>query len=153
MSRDPTLFDLQDPEHLYILVRRNLTLLGSSKVKETERLLFAVFGLNHLREWIAPRHDGRQPATSDEEAFSLSIYSDPDYDVVRRICNRSKHLSTAPGELTAEYGTTIGDWPSLDSVMSMDAGPPIGFEVDGQNLLEILERVAALYETWFHPPN
>ena len=77
--------------------------------KPNSRLfLFLVFSLNHLREWIAgssyesikkKKEDGSK--LSQAEEFFWSIWELQEFQIVNRLCNRSKHHLISQGNKTS----------------------------------------------------
>lgn len=145
------MFDINSDEAFFRSLQRAAAKLRSNKVKETAELLYLLMGVNHLRDWIAPGFNWKEgtPRTA-EQHFGVAIFALPEFKVVNSVCNRSKHMGTLRYNLGTEYGTMIDEYPDIDSVMNMDDGPPIGYSVDGRNLLEIVDVVLSFYEiNWF----
>lgn len=143
------MFDINSPDAFFRAIVRNAKQLRDEPAKETDRLLFVIFGLNHLREWIAPGYDFRKPPSNKGERFYQSIFSDPSFKQINQICNHTKHLSPIGVQRTS-YGLNIDDWPDFDAVESVDDGPPSGYEVDGKDVLETVFEVIEFYQrNWF----
>jgi hypothetical protein len=143
-------FDLSSPELFFDAIERAAAELADSDFKSTERLMFVVMGLNHLREWIAPGYDYRQPPTSDAEKFFHHIYSIPEYGVIKSLCNCSKHLSMTSGSLTMPPPLSMDEWPEVDAVSNFDHGPMPAYYVDGRDVMDIIDEVMRVYEEdWF----
>jgi hypothetical protein len=143
------MFDIDSPEAFFRAIIRNVDQLRAKPAKETDRLLFVIFALNHLREWIAPGYRAGGSPTSDSERFYDSIYLCPSYRLINDICNHAKHIRPLRSEKTG-YGLNIDDWPDVDSVESFDAGPPTRYEVNGKDVLEAVDEVIEFYQrNWF----
>ena len=143
------MFDINSPEAFFRAICRNASDLRNRSAKATDRLLFVIFGLNHLREWIAPGYRPRGSPTNEKERFYESIYSCPSFELINDICNHTKHLKPIGSERTG-YGLNIDDWSDIDSVESFDDGPPTSYEIDGKDVLEAVEEVIAFYQQrWF----
>lgn len=143
------MFDLNSPDALFRAIIRNANNLRDQPAKETDRLLFVIFGLNHLREWIAPGYRPKGSPTNENERFYESIYSEPSFQLVKKICNHTKHLGMIESEKT-KHGLKIDDWPDFDAVESVDSGPPTGYEVEGRCVLEAVDEVIEYYKrNWF----
>ncbi|MBK8908525.1 MAG: hypothetical protein IPM60_11660 [Rhodospirillales bacterium] len=146
------MFDISSPEALFRVIRRNANTLRGQTAKESDRLLFVIFGLNHLREWIAPGYSNRplpRSPTNDNERFFESIWSCTSFQLIKELCNHTKHLRPIGLERTG-YGLNISDWPDIGSVESFAAGPPTSYEIDGKDVLEAVEEVIEFYKRrWF----
>ncbi|OGS91414.1 MAG: hypothetical protein A2Z95_08955 [Gallionellales bacterium GWA2_60_18] len=152
MSTKVRLFDISSPDEFFRVICRAAKLLRSAQAKETERLLFIIFGLNHLREWIAPDYKAGLPETSEEHFFE-AIYKLDSFKLLNAICNHTKHLRPFSGCVETKYGLKISEWPDIDSVASFDDGPPSGYSVDGCDVLDAIDEVTRFYdEEWFSMP-
>lgn len=144
-----TLFHLRSAADLFYCLERALNRYEASRAKQIEDLMFLIMGLTHLREWIAPGYKHETPPTSPEQEFFQRIYDYPDFDTVRKLCNRTKHLAEAPGT-DFQGNLNIDEWPNFDAVLSMDDGPPTAFYVDGKEVGTMLRRLAEFYRNeWF----
>nr|MBI3611909.1 hypothetical protein [Nitrospirota bacterium] len=154
MSRPSHFFDLESADHLFGLLKVVANPFMSSRAKRTQDLLFLVFGLTHLREWIAPGYDpARAPATGEEQ-FYQEIFRLEEFKILQSLCNRSKHMSATDGAMGALYTSKIDDWSDFDSVTSFDRGFPTAYFVDGRDVEDVIRAVIKFYENeWFrkHP--
>jgi hypothetical protein len=145
-------FDIESAEQFFILLKATHSKFIRSKGKATKDLMFLVMGLTHLREWIAPgyRHDEKE-ATSAEELFHNAIYLElNEFKILQGLCNRSKHMKASSFAMAPSYGAKLDDWPELDSIMSMERGPPTAYFVDGMDIDDVLRAVIEFYESrWF----
>jgi hypothetical protein len=115
-----------------------------------EDLLYVLMGLNHLREWIAPRYDLKKQPSKPEESFSKEIYSFPSFTIVRSLCNRTKHMRNVSETTSSSHDIPFDDWTDIDAVMNFNHGPASKYLVDGRDVIEIIDDVIAFYRTkWF----
>ena len=143
------MFDINSPDAFFRIIIRNANQLRDQTAKETDRLLFVIFGLNHLREWIAPGYRPGGSPTKENERFYESIYAYPSFQLINDICNHTKHLKPIGFDQTG-YGLEIDDWPDFDSVESFDDGPPTSYVIDGKDVLEAVGEVIQFYQQmWF----
>lgn len=150
-TTDAGIFDINSDEAFFRALQRALLKLQTHKVKDTNVLLYLIMGVNHLRDWIAPGFDWKdgKPMTPGQK-FGADIFNLPEFKIVNAVCNRSKHMGRLAYCLGTEYGTMIDEWPDIDSVANFDNGPPVGYSVDGRNLLEIINVVLRYYESnWY----
>ncbi|MBA2781288.1 hypothetical protein [Billgrantia kenyensis] len=131
-------FDLESPEAFFRLLTRVEERLGEQKNKRVEELLLLVFGLTHLREWIAPGYSPEKVPQTPEERFYREIFNVPEFNPLRHLCNRSKHMSANHSAHGALQGSTIDDWEDFDSVQSIDRGPMLAYFADGRNIEDVI---------------
>ncbi len=144
-------FDIESADQLFGLLKAVASNLTSTRGKRTQDLLFLVFGLTHLREWIAPAYDPKQVPATPEEQFYQQIFELDEFNILRALCNRSKHMSRSESAMGALYGATIDDWPEIDFVTDFDRGPPMAYFVDGHDVEDVIRTVIKFYdENWFH---
>lgn len=140
------LFDINSPEAFFRAIRRNAEILQDARAKETDRLLFVILGLNHLREWIAPGYKaGDCPRTPEERLFE-GVFALDSFKLLNAICNHTKHLRPFSDCVETKYSLPIDEWPNIDSVESFDDGPPSGYSVDGRDVLDAVDDVIRFYE-------
>jgi hypothetical protein len=143
-------FDLHDAEALFGLLRLVANSISSSPSKRVQDFLFLVFGLTHLREWIAPGYDPQHTATTPAEQFFQHIYDLREFRILQHLCNRSKHMIPAKNAMGTLYESTIDDWPNVDAVRDFDRGFPTAYSVDDQDALEVIQTVITFYDkNWF----
>lgn len=146
MALSNSFFDISSPKLFFQAIRRATKELKQSEFKNTEKLMFVIMGLNHLREWIAPKNTPLSPA----KVFSQKIYKLKAHKTIRRLCNHSKHMDPFGGVMSMPPPAMIDDWPDVDSVNNFDYGPPRGYLVDGKDLLEVISEVIRYYDDhWF----
>lgn len=144
------IFDLNTPEEFFQSICRILERYKISTAKNIEDLLYVLMGLNHLREWIAPGYDWKNPPKSPNEEFFQSIYKTSEFKTVNALCNRTKHLIPIREEISSEHDLKIDDWPEIDSVRNFDLGPALNYLIDGKNITNVLDGLVEYYnENWF----
>ena len=133
--------------------------LRAQKAKDSERLLFLILGLTHLREWIAPGYThvrGRGPQ-SKAEAVHGRIWDLESFALLRAIANHTKHLAPLNGVVDVGEALPMAEWPSVEAVQSFDQGPPTAYRLDGRDVLDAIDDVIAFYDSqWFNtqePPS
>lgn len=150
MTRASHFFDIQSAEELYRLLRTVANSFISSRAKRTQDLLLLVFGLTHLREWIAPGYDPKRAAVTQAEQFYQHIFTLNEFRVLQDLCNRSKHMAASDTIMGTLHQSTIDDWPDVDSVPDFDRGFPTAYSVDDRDVLEVIQAVIAFYDKhWF----
>ena len=149
MTRASFFYDIESPQQLFNLLRIAAKDFALSKGKRTQDLLFLVFGLTHLREWIAPDYDPQKPPVRPEELFYQEIFSLREFNILRALCNRTKHMEVSESAMGALYGAKIDDWPEISSITNIGRGPPIAYFVDGHDVEDIIRIVISKYEEWF----
>jgi len=150
------IFDLKSAEDYFYHIQRSIDKYKLDSNKKIERLFFIINGLNHLREWIAPNYqpyfnngEENKPKTK-EEIVSKKIYDLSEHEIIRKICNGTKHQSKQKHELIAKYDLKISQWDSVSDVRKISNGSPSAFYVDGKNIINIIDIVADFYEKqWF----
>lgn len=142
----PGIFGISTPEEFLHSVEKVYQRYLQSKYSED--LLYVLMGLNHLREWIAPGYRAGGKPTNAAEIFSEAIYGDADNDIVRLLCNRTKHLRKM--ETSTEFGVTMAEWSNLASVHSLAEGATLGHLVEDKDIIEVCDSVIDYYKkNWF----
>lgn len=145
-------FDLSSPSIFFDALKKAAGDLKASKFKSTEKLMFILMGLNHLREWIAPGYDHRLEAQTPGEHFFNEIYRLDEFRIVNGLCNHSKHLGVSQGPLSHIQcnSISIDEWPDIDSVANIDLGPPTVYFVGDRDVEDVIRCVIEHYEkNWF----
>jgi|AntRauTorcE11898_2_1112593.scaffolds.fasta_scaffold54117_1 hypothetical protein len=143
-------FDLESPEDLFSLLTQVEKRFRERKNKRVEELLLLVFGFTHLREWIAPGYSPGNSPQTPEERFYQEIFGVPEFNLLRQLCNRSKHMAASHSAHGALHGSTIDEWEDLDSVQSIRRGPALAYFVDGHDIEDVIAAVRRFYErNWF----
>jgi hypothetical protein len=150
MSRPSHFFDIQSAERLFHLLKSIANTFTSSKAKRTQDLLLLVFGLTHLREWIAPDFDPQHPPLTPEQQFYQDIYELAEFKALQGLCNRSKHMIATNSVMGTLHEATIDDWPDVDSVLDFDRGLPTAYSVDDRDVEDVIRAVIRFYDDgWF----
>lgn len=143
-------FNIESPEALFRLLKQVEKRFRERKNKRVEELLLLVFGFTHLREWIAPGYSPENSPQTPEEQFYQEIFELSEFNLLRHLCNRSKHMAASRSAHGALHGSTIDEWEDLDSVQSIDRGPALAYFVDGNDLEDVIAAVRRFYErNWF----
>lgn len=150
MNRLSHFFDIHSPKDLFELLKTVATSFSSSRAKRTQDLLLLVFGLTHLREWIAPGYDPKRHALTPAAKFYQSIFELEEFRTLQGLCNRSKHMSASTSIMGTLHESTIDDWPDVDSVPDFDRGFPTAYSVDERDMDHVIRVVLKFYEDhWF----
>ncbi|NPE61370.1 hypothetical protein HLB26_21305 [Dickeya dadantii] len=113
-----------------------------------ERLIDTLLPLYHLREWICPgssaSYKNKDELTAEEKLHSF-LYTYPPYEVVRELCNRTKHFKKQNGDINLNVikGARTG---------LMRVGDALGstyFTVDGVDIRDIFMAVYRVYYQYF----
>ena len=143
------LFDLQNTKDLFNEIQ--LAIVEYHKVPTSRLLLFLVFSLNHLREWIAEssyeeihtKIKSKKKLTTGEHFFR-EIWKLEEFKIVNELCNRSKHYNIKKNiaNTSVTKGFTVnsccGD--SLDQVY---------YSINGIDSRAIFAPLIREYNTWF----
>lgn len=150
-ATDSQFFDINSDEAFFRSLERATLKFRLSKVKDTANVLYLLMGVNHLRDWICPGFNAKeQVPTTPEQHFYVAIYGLPEFKIVNSLCNRSKHMGRMPYKLEASYGAMVSEYPDIDSLFGFENGPPLGYLVDGRDLIEIIEVALRYYRTeWY----
>ena len=147
MSTD--LFEIQSTKDLFNEIQ--LAVVEYHKVPTGRLLLFLVFSLNHLREWIAESsHEeictkikSKKNLTTGEHFFR-EIWKLEEFKIVNELCNRSKHYNIKKNIATTSVtkgftaGSRAGD--SLDQVY---------YSINGIDSRTIFASLIREYNVWF----
>lgn len=146
-------FDITSAKVFFDSICRVRKKYESKPTKHIEDVLFMVFGLNHLREWIAPNYKYQDKPVNDDEHFYNDVFNDTNWKIINSVCNHSKHLSssnTPAHTTTTDYSNKLTDWDDLASVKSLAEGVPVSYFIDGVNVIEIIDKVIDFYKSeWF----
>jgi hypothetical protein len=141
MTRPAHFFNIESPDQLFSLLKVVARRFTSSPSKRTEDLLLLVFGLTHLREWIAPDYSPKRPAVAPGEKFYQAMFELEEFRLLKGLCNRSKHMCATDSAMGALHGGPIDNWPDTDSVLDFDRGAPIAYFVDGRDMDDVIRAV------------
>jgi hypothetical protein len=154
MSRPAHLFDIESPDQLFYLLKLVAKRFTTAPAKRPEDMLLLVFGLTHLREWIAPDYSPKQPPVAPSEKFYQAIFNLEEFKVLQALCNRSKHMCSTESAMGTLHGGSIDDRPDVDSVLDFDRGSPRAYFVDGRDMDDVVRTVVSFYdEHWFNMRN
>jgi len=154
MTRLSHFYDIDSADQLFCVLKRVAEGFSSVRGKRTQDLLLLVFGLTHLREWIAPDYDLRRLPQTREDAFYEEIFKLEEFNILRLLCNRSKHMSQTVGVMGTLYGSKIDDSPDIDSIADFDRGASIAYSVDERDMEDVIHTVIKFYEErWFRNHN
>lgn len=113
-------------------------------------LLFLLFSLNHLREWIAgtnwngikqiPRKDRKQ-----RHKFFIRIGNTREFKVVNNLCNRSKHYVTQ----SVEHKTAVVEGARAGLARAGDSLGQVYYLVGDEDIRGVFSTVIAEYQSWF----
>lgn len=117
---------------------------------ENRTLLFLLFSLNHLREWIAgttPQGIRNIPksALKQHHKFFTRIGYKQDFQIINRLCNRSKHYITKPDQ----HKTDILEGARAGLARAGDSLGQTYYLVGDRDIRDIFAGVIAEYKTWF----
>lgn len=147
------IFELRDARVLFQLLEITLDHYESASAKSTKDAMFLLFGLCHLREWIAPgfKFDGRAKPLTAEERFGVALFQHcACFRQMLDVWNGAKHRSGGAGQTGVTYGLDLDQRDtSVDDWLDFDQGPASDFEIDGRPLASILGPVLGFYRTWF----
>ena len=113
MNRPSHFFDIESAEQLFDVLTTVGNRFAESGDKRGEDFLLLVFGLVHLREWMAPDYDWKKPAVTAEEKFYQNIWELEEFKLLQGLCNRSKHMcetDTAMGTLRKLTSASLSWW-------------------------------------------
>ena len=151
------MFDINGPKELFDVIERRYTQYRQSTEKATDDILAITIFVNHLREWIAPEYSPTYnktrcwkwpPARNEAEQFSRQVFEHPSFNVVRQLCNGTKHAKRAPSTDT-QHEEDVLKWQNFLSVRDVCKGPPTAHFVDGQRIESCIDPVMELYRAWF----
>jgi hypothetical protein len=139
MNRPSHFFNIESAEQLFNLLKTVAGRLANSDEKRTEDFLLLVFGLTHLREWIAPDYNWKErPPSTPEEHFYQDIWKFEEFKFLRALCNRSKHMCVTEQAMGALYKSEAGHRLL------------VGYFADGKDVEDAVRAVIKYYEEkWF----
>ena len=158
MPRTNIIFDIYSPEEFFYSINTTWANYKKGKQKNVEILLYVIMGLNHLREWIAPRYNPKcksgkklwKTPSTDAESFSQAIYKDASFEIIRGLCNGTKHPKQMKANTSSDHDVPFDDWSDIDAVRNWDKGPASVYSVDGIDVINIIDKVIDLYRIeWF----
>lgn len=151
MNRPSHLFNIESADHLFGLLKSVASRLSTSEEKRPEDFLLLVFGLTHLREWIAPGYGRtkRRP-TTPEEHFYQDIYKFDDFELLQALCNRSKHMCITDKAMGTLYKSVKNPASDRGSVSKSDGRRLVSYFANGKDVEDVIRAVIKFYEDkWF----
>lgn len=138
MQKKNGLFELKTPYDLFSKAKYDLKIFF--KKPDNYSLFNLICTLNHLKEWTekdkAHKHKGK---------FCRELANNPDYKIVKELCNNAKHFyDNGIGLRSKSFnGFTSGFSGAGDSLGQ------INYTVDGQDIRDIISRVFNKYKNFF----
>jgi hypothetical protein len=151
MNRPAHFFNIESADQLFDLLKIVANRLMTASEKRMEDLLLLVFGLTHLREWIALNYAGkkRKPKTPEEHFFQ-DIYKLDKFKQLQALCNRSKHMRATNHVMGVLHERAGGTGLDVKSASKSDGKLPAGFSVDNDDIEDVIQVVIKFYENkWF----
>lgn len=143
-----SLFELGSPHDLFREIQT--AIVEYDKEPNSRLLLFLLFSLNHLREWIAGtdlqellKKSKHGHELSEAERFCLALDVLNEFQTVRSLCNRSKHH-----KITSINMTTVTVGATCNSYCSDSLGQKY-YRIDGIDSRKIFFPVIREYFLWF----
>lgn len=142
------LFELDSPHALFR--ETQIAFAEYHKEPNSRLLLFLLFALNHLREWIAGK--GYQELLkakkkghelSEAEEFCLSFDELDEFQIVRALCNRSKHH-----KITTNNKTSVTIGLTCNGYCSDSLGQKY-YRIDGIDSRQLFFPLIRKYYLWF----
>jgi hypothetical protein len=143
------LYELQSARDLFKKAQRDITEFFDAP---SDYALFNLLcTLTHLRDWVCPgghgSYEGREASLlTREEGFHRKLHHDPDYKLVRELCNNAKHFNDRSG-----VGTSARIFHGFFVGLNY-AGDYLGhrnYTVEGRDLREPVGRLMKLYHDFF----
>lgn len=153
MRQENVLFELDGPQALFTEIQSAIT--EYHQEPNSRLFLFLVFGLNHLREWIAQssyEELGKKKKTNTPltatEAFYFALWEVEEFRIINSLCNRSKHFNIRCGEhrTSISFGSTC-ESPCEDSLDQKY------YWINDIDSRDIFARVIREYYQWFRSQN
>lgn len=148
MSRPSHFFNIESADQLFRLLKMVASRFATSDDKRREDLLVLVFGLTHLREWIAPDYNWKRNPMTPEEHFYHDIYKFDDFQFLQALCNHSKHM-----HVTHKATATLSvKKPESDGGLNSkpDGRRVAGYFASGKDVEDVIRAVIKFYEDkWF----
>ena len=138
-----------DVNKLYEKAKRDVLIFIRAPIED--HLFNALFALYHLREWIYPdgyesyKNKNLNDMTSNEH-FHNNLHTNPDYVIIRQLCNRAKHVKvdSTSFETNLKQGLIPGYARAGDSL-----GQKV-FLVENRDVRTVMENVLEEYNSYFN---
>lgn len=149
----PGIYSINSPQKLFEKLARSFERFYRDP--SDDGLFEVLFPLYHLREWICPGghesyKDKPEIQRTDEERLHASLHGMHEYEIVRALCNASKHyVSDSNNSLEGRMEELKGARAGL-----MRVGDSLGvthFTVDGRDVRDYFMPVYQVYYSYFHP--
>ncbi|TFY98843.1 hypothetical protein [Ramlibacter humi] len=143
------LFELGEPLDLFKEIQAAAA--EYERAPSSRLLLFLLFALNHLREWIA--NAGFEVLESKRQSRGLEpnellfyeLWTMEEFRLINSLCNRSKHHVTRGGSKTSVTQGMTCNSPCTDSLGQTY------YRIDGVDSRAVFAPVIRKYWEWFHP--
>jgi hypothetical protein len=143
-----SLFEIHGSRDLFEEIK--LAMVDYDRAPNSRLLLFLLFSLNHLPEWIAGESYERLKKRQDSgehlqpnQKFCLSLGKMQDFNTIRKLCNRSKHYKIQREAITSVTEGMTCDSPCNDSL------DQVYYWIDGVDSRSIFQSVMREYHHWF----
>ena len=113
-----------------------------------------ITSLYHLREWIHPLKQDtyankNKSEYSIEELIHSNLHENENYQIIRLLCNNSKHFNNI--KITERTEVSNGFQFGLNTFG--DSFGQRNYLVDGQDLRSIINKVFKIYDTYYEDKN
>jgi hypothetical protein len=145
---DTDLFELKNARDLFSEIQT--AICEYDKEPSNRLFLFLAFSLNHLLEWIvesnydsikAKKTLGKELGRAEE--FCVKMRELQEFDIVRRLCNRSKHY-----KIRSNHKTSITEGMNCNGSCN-DSLDQTYYLIDGIDSRKIFFSVYSEYYIWF----
>lgn len=149
-AKETDLFELRKPQHLFGEIQK--AMVEYYHEPNSRLLLFLLFSLNHLREWIAEagyesliakRRSGKELLPNEKLFFVLGDMEQ--FKIINALCNRSKHFDVSRG---GGGGTSVTSGMTCDSPCD-DSLDQVYYRIDGVDSRDIFFPVMRQCHEWF----
>jgi hypothetical protein len=86
----------------------------------------------------------------EAEQLARNFYEHTNFDVIRRLCNGTKHAKPVKKAKT-QYEENIFAWSNLLAVKNIFRGVPVSHSVDGKPVETLIQPLMDMYRDWFYP--
>lgn len=150
MNRPSHFFNIESADQLFDLLKTVAKRFLSSDEMQTEYFLLLVFGLTHLREWIAPGYDWKNDPQTPAEILFRKIFKLKEFKLLQGLCNRSKHMCATNDAMAPLFEIVREPSTNDNSVSQSGRRNLVGFFVNGNDMEDVFRVVIKFYEdNWF----
>ena len=146
MNRPSHFFNIESAGQLFDLLKTVAKRFLTSDEKQTEDFLLLVFGLTHLREWIAPDYDWKNDPQTPAENLFQEIFKLEEFKLLQGLCNRSKHMCATNYAMGPLFKTVREPSINENSVSQSGRRHLVGFFVNGNDMEDVFRVVIKFYE-------